>query len=57
MANAETPKAARDEGVRIAREMYSLMIDRVQGVQLSAPFGRVDLALRIIGKSSDPKGD
>jgi 5,10-methylenetetrahydrofolate reductase len=51
MAKAESPQAAREEGVEIARELCSRMIDRVQGAQLSAPFGRIDLALKIIGKA------
>ncbi len=50
MAEAQTPQEAQKTGVTIAREMYSTMIDKVQGVQLSAPFGRVDLALRILGE-------
>jgi homocysteine S-methyltransferase len=45
---ASSPEAAREIGIAIAAEMYGSVIDRVQGVQLSAPFGRVDLALRVI---------
>ncbi|MFZ4616006.1 MAG: bifunctional homocysteine S-methyltransferase/methylenetetrahydrofolate reductase [Rectinemataceae bacterium] len=47
---AMSPEAARDISVAIAAEMYRSVLDRVQGVQLSAPFGRVDLALRVIGR-------
>lgn len=50
MAAPATLQAARDEGVAIAREMYETMKDSIQGVQLSAPFGRIDLALRVVGK-------
>ncbi len=50
MATAATPQDAQKEGVVIAREMYLTMIEKVQGVQLSAPFGRVDLALKILGE-------
>jgi homocysteine S-methyltransferase len=50
MAKPETPQAARDEGVAIAAEMYTALEGSIQGVQLSAPFGRIDLALRVIGK-------
>jgi methionine synthase / methylenetetrahydrofolate reductase(NADPH) len=51
MAGAETPQAAASRGVEIAQEMYSRMIDKIQGAQLSAPFGRVDHALRVLGKA------
>jgi methionine synthase / methylenetetrahydrofolate reductase(NADPH) len=50
MAGVDSPQAAREEGVAIAREMCRAIIDGVQGIQLSAPFGRVDLALKVIGK-------
>ncbi|MGD9940612.1 MAG: bifunctional homocysteine S-methyltransferase/methylenetetrahydrofolate reductase [Clostridia bacterium] len=50
MARTETPQEGRDEGVEIARQLCAAVISEVQGVQLSAPFGRVDLALRVIGK-------
>jgi len=50
MARAGSPQEGRDEGVEIAREMCAAVIADVQGVQLSAPFGRIDLALRVIGK-------
>jgi len=35
------------EGVAIARETLSQVRDRVAGVQVSAPLGRVDLALQV----------
>src|SRR3954468_20984604 len=38
---------ARDEGVAIAREMTSRVKKMVQGVQLSAPFGRYQMALDV----------
>lgn len=41
---------ARKLGIEIAREMVESLGNAVQGVQLSAPFGRVDLALAIIGR-------
>ena len=50
MARTGTPQEGRDEGVEIARQMCAAVISEAQGVQLSAPFGRVDLALRVIGK-------
>jgi homocysteine S-methyltransferase len=40
-------EAAQEEGIRIAREMLTEVRDIVQGVQVSAPFGRVPLALEV----------
>lgn len=37
------------EGIAIAREMLEAVRGGVQGVQLSAPFGRVELALEVLG--------
>ena len=35
------------EGVAIARDMFSKVKQLVQGVQVSAPFGRVEVALQV----------
>src|SRR5450631_208954 len=48
MAQAATPEAARLEGVAIAREMLTEAQPMVQGVQVSAPFGRYALAAEVI---------
>ena len=40
--------AALAEGVAVAREMLALVRDTVQGVQVSAPFGRVEVALDVL---------
>lgn len=48
MAQAETPEAARAEGIRIAQEMLAEARPMVQGVQVSAPFGRYALAAEIL---------
>jgi homocysteine S-methyltransferase len=48
MAAAETPDAARTEGIRIAQEMLAAARPMVQGVQVSAPFGRYALAVEIV---------
>jgi homocysteine S-methyltransferase len=40
MAQATSPEAARAEGLRIAQEMLSEARPMVQGVQVSAPFGK-----------------
>jgi homocysteine S-methyltransferase len=39
--------AAREEGLAIARETLAEVRDMVQGVQVSAPFGRVQYALDV----------
>ncbi len=54
MASAETPEAARTEGIRIAQEMLSAAQPMVQGVQVSAPFGRYALAVEIIRQVLPP---
>lgn len=48
MAQAETPEAARAEGICIAQEMLAEARPMVQGVQVSAPFGRYTLAAEIL---------
>jgi homocysteine S-methyltransferase len=48
MAASETPDAARTEGIRIAQEMLAAARPMVQGVQVSAPFGRYALAVEIV---------
>jgi len=47
-ANATSSEHALAEGVAIAREMLALVRHEVQGVQVSAPFGRVELALNVM---------
>ncbi|HTM16136.1 MAG TPA: bifunctional homocysteine S-methyltransferase/methylenetetrahydrofolate reductase [Terracidiphilus sp.] len=48
MAQADTPDAARKEGIRIAQEMLESVRGMVQGVQVSAPFGRYTAAAEVI---------
>jgi len=48
MAQADTPEAARKEGVLIAQEMLEAVRPLVQGVQVSAPFGRYTVAAEVI---------
>jgi homocysteine S-methyltransferase len=50
MQAVKDPEEAKRVGVTIARELVDALGDRVQGLQLSAPFGRIDLALSILGK-------
>ena len=40
MAAATSPDAAKSEGMKIAREMLAEARPMVQGVQVSAPFGK-----------------
>jgi homocysteine S-methyltransferase len=48
MAQADTPEAARKEGILIAQEMLESVRPFVQGVQVSAPFGRYNVAAEVI---------
>jgi len=48
MAQTDTPDAAREEGIKIAQEMLEQVRPLVQGVQVSAPFGRYAVAAEVI---------
>ncbi len=47
MRRVDNADAAREEGVAIARQMVRHVRSMVQGVQLSAPFGRYQMALDV----------
>jgi homocysteine S-methyltransferase len=47
MRRVDNAEKAREEGVAIAREMVSRVSKMVQGVQLSAPFGRYQMAIDV----------
>jgi methionine synthase / methylenetetrahydrofolate reductase(NADPH) len=47
MRRVDNADKAREEGVAIAREMVTRVSKMVQGVQLSAPFGRYQMALDV----------
>jgi methionine synthase I (cobalamin-dependent)/5,10-methylenetetrahydrofolate reductase len=49
MAAVTTPEAGRAEGVKIAQEMLAEARPMVQGVQVSAPFGRYGVAADVLG--------
>ncbi len=51
MRKAETrgAEAALAEGIAIAREVKQALAGLVQGVQIAAPLGRVDVALEVMG--------
>jgi homocysteine S-methyltransferase len=48
MAQTSSPDAARREGILIAQEMLAAVRPFVQGVQVSAPFGRYAAAAEVI---------
>jgi methionine synthase / methylenetetrahydrofolate reductase(NADPH) len=48
MAQADTPKAAREEGIKIAQEMLAAVRPYVEGVQVSAPFGNYAAAAEVL---------
>jgi homocysteine S-methyltransferase len=54
MAQTDSPDAARREGVKIAQEMLEAVRPLVQGVQVSAPFGRYTLAAEVIASVLPP---
>ena len=47
-ASAKGKEEALAEGVRISQEMLAALRSRIQGVQVSAPLGRVPVALEVI---------
>ncbi len=51
MAQADTPEAARTEGIKIAQEMLAAVRPLVQGVQVSAPFGNYETAAEVIASA------
>ncbi len=48
MATRESREDQIKEGIDIAREAVACIADRVAGIQVSAPFGRIDLACAVI---------
>jgi methionine synthase I (cobalamin-dependent)/5,10-methylenetetrahydrofolate reductase len=49
MGRAASPEAARAEGILIAQEMLAEVRGMVQGVQVSAPFGKYKAAAQVLG--------
>src|SRR5690606_24232121 len=47
-ASARGKEEGLEEGILIAQQMLAEAHPRIQGVQVSAPFGKVDLALRVM---------
>ena len=50
MEKPRDPEDAKKLGVEIANEMVQKLGTHVQGIQVSAPFGRIDLALSVIDR-------
>ena len=57
MAAVKTPEEGRIEGVKIAQEMLAEARPMVQGVQVSAPFGRYSVAADVLGLSDAGQGE
>jgi homocysteine S-methyltransferase len=49
MGAVSSPEAARAEGIAIAQEMLAEVQGSVQGVQVSAPFGKYKAAAQVLG--------
>jgi methionine synthase I (cobalamin-dependent)/5,10-methylenetetrahydrofolate reductase len=49
MAAVTSPEAGRAEGIKIAQEMLAEVRAQVQGVQVSAPFGKYTAAAQVLG--------
>lgn len=56
-AQERSAEHAVAEGIAIAREMLDRAREAVQGIQVSAPFGKVDLALEVMGASVVDRAD
>ncbi len=48
MKNCDGKEEAREEGIAIAKETFQQIKEYVSGIQISAPFGNVNHALRIL---------
>ncbi len=48
MEKQESKESARNEGIRIARYSIEQMRNKIAGIQVSPPFGRIDTALEVM---------
>jgi 5,10-methylenetetrahydrofolate reductase len=53
MAEQKTAEDGRKAGVELAQEMVEQLQKQVSGFQVSAPFGRIDMALAVLGLKAD----
>jgi len=51
MARCRTREESHRTGIEIARETIGRILPRVRGLQVSAPFGNVETALAVLGKT------
>jgi homocysteine S-methyltransferase len=56
MARARERDEERREGERIAIEVLDKVKDRVQGIQVAAPFGRIQAAIRVLEAARPGRG-
>jgi methionine synthase / methylenetetrahydrofolate reductase(NADPH) len=56
MAQADSPEASLQEGIKIAKEMLEAVRPYVQGIQVSAPFGLYNVAAEVVA-SVLPRGE
>ena len=54
MAQCDSPEAARQEGIRIAREMVQAVRPMVEGVQVTAPSGQYKAAAEVLASVLPP---
>ena len=47
LRRADTKESARREGIEVAREMLLALLPDIDGVQIAAPFGRVQTAIDV----------
>ena len=52
MAQAKTKEQGRATGIKLAREIIEQLESHVEGFAVSAPFGNVETALAVLGKSN-----
>ena len=50
MASHETKVKQGEEGIKIARESIEAIHSYIKGIQVSAPFGNVEVSLKVLGK-------
>lgn len=50
MASHENKEKQREEGIKIARESIEAIGSYVAGIQVSAPFGNIEISLKVLGK-------
>ncbi len=50
MASHESKEKQREEGIKIARESVEAVHSYVRGIQVSAPFGNVEISLKVLEK-------